>query len=171
MIEAPRPSEYYEYYGRYVDKVPEGNIITTLGREREKTLQLLSRIPPERGDYCYAPGKWSIKEVIGHIVDSERVFAYRALSFARRDPAQLPSMEQDDWAKTSNAGSRGLHDLMLEYDAVRQSSIALFGSFDEEISMLTGVASGYMFSVRSIAYIIVGHEIHHRVVLEDRYME
>ena len=104
------------------------------------------------------------------MTDAERVFAYRALSFARRDPAHLPSMEENDWVRVSNATQRPLPELADEFAAVRRSSIALFSSFDDEMSQLRGTASGCEFSVRSIAYIIAGHEIHHRGVLEERYL-
>jgi uncharacterized damage-inducible protein DinB len=170
MIQRPDPSEYFEYYGRYITQVPEGDILTILTEELQRTLDLLGSVPPDRGDFSYAPGKWSIKEVIGHLIDAERLFAYRALSFARRDPAHLPSMEQDDWAGVSNAAERTLEALADELEAVRRSSILLFGGFDDEMMALRGVASGYEFSVRSIPYIIAGHEIHHRGVLEERYL-
>ncbi len=170
MIKRPESSEYFEYYGRYVDQVPEGDVISILAEELQRTLTLLSGVPTERADYSYAPGKWSIKEVIGHLIDTERVFAYRALSFARRDPAHLPSMEQDDWAGVSNAAERTLEALANELEAVRRSSILLFRGFDDEMMALRGGASGYEFSVRSIPYIIAGHEIHHRGVLAERYL-
>ena len=170
MIKRPQPDEYFEYYGRYIDKVPDGDICSILANELQVTLDLLGKVPPDREDYAYAPGKWSIKEVIGHVTDAERVFAYRALSFARRDPAHLPSMEENDWVRVSNATQRPLPELADEFAAVRRSSIALFSSFDDEMSQLRGTASGCEFSVRSIAYIIAGHEIHHRGVLEERYL-
>ncbi len=170
MIDRPQPDEYFEYYGRYIDKVPDGDICSVLADELQATLELLGRVAPDREDYAYAPGKWSIREVIGHVTDAERVFAYRALSFARRDPAPLPSMEENDWADISNAGQRSLAELADEFAAVRRSSIALFKGFDGEMSQLRGTASGCEFSVRSIAYILAGHEMHHRGVLAERYL-
>ncbi len=170
MIERPQPDEYFEYYGRYIDKVPAGDICSILADQLQLTLDLLAGVPPDREDYAYAPGKWSIKEVIGHVTDAERVFAYRALSFARRDPAQLPSMEENDWAEVSNASHRTLAKLAEEFAAVRRSSVLMFEGFDAETSELRGTASGCEFSVRSIAYILAGHEMHHRAVLEERYL-
>ena len=170
MIKRPQPDEYFEYYGRYIDKVPDGDICSILADELQTTLDLLGKVPPGREDFAYAPGKWSIKEVVGHVTDAERVFAYRALSFARRDPAQLPSMEENDWAEISNAAQRSLPELADEFAAVRRSSITLFNGFDDEVSQLRGMASGCEFSVRSITYILAGHEMHHRGVLEERYL-
>ena len=136
----------------------------------EETLSLLAGIPPEQADHRYAPEKWSIKEVVGHVIDTERTFAYRALCFARKDPAQLPSFEQDQYAEFSNAADRPLPDLADELRVVRKSHVVLFKSFDEASWTRKGVASGFEFSVRALPYIIAGHEIHHRQVLEERYL-
>jgi len=170
MIARPQPDEYFEYYGRYIGMVPDGNVCSILADEARITLDLLSKVSPDREGYAYAPGKWSIKEVIGHVTDAERVFAYRALSFARRDPAHLPSMEENEWADISNANQRTLVELADEFAAVRRSTVLLFEGFDDEMSRLRGTASGNEFSVRSIAYIIAGHEMHHRGVLQERYL-
>ena len=169
MIQRPEPSEHFEYYRRYIDLVPDGDILSRLAEECRRTLDLLGGVAADREQYAYAPGKWSVREVIGHLVDTERLFAYRALSFARRDPTHLPSMEENDWADASNASLRSLADLADEFETVRRSSIFLFAGFDDETSVLRGTASGYEFSVRSIAYIIAGHEMHHRGVLQQRY--
>jgi uncharacterized damage-inducible protein DinB len=169
-MERPDPSEYFEYYGRYVDLVPDGDIMAILEDEVGKTLDVLSRVPADREDYAYAEGKWSIKEVMGHVIDTERCFGYRAMHFSRNDPSPLPSFEQDDIARESNAAERRLKDLADEFERVRRSHIALFKSFDEEMSMRRGVASGCEFTVRCIPYIIAGHEIHHRGVLVERYL-
>lgn len=170
MIPRPDPSEYFAYYDTYVRRVPDGDILTVLAEGVAKTLALLDGIPPELEEYRYAPGKWSVREVIGHVIDAERVFAHRALHFARRDPQPLPSMDEGDYARASNAGRRSLRDLADELEAVRKSSIRLFRSFDEATLDYRGTASGYEFSVRSIPYIIAGHEIHHRSVLGERYL-
>ena len=171
MIQRPDPSEYFEYYDTYIRRVPDRDVLSVLQENLDATLALLSNVPVELEEYRYAPGKWSLREVIGHVVDAERVFAYRALHFARRDPAALPAMEEGDYARASNAGRRPLRDLADEFEAVRRSSILLFASFDAEMLSLRGTASGYEFSVRSIPYIVAGHEIHHRLVLVDRYLE
>jgi uncharacterized damage-inducible protein DinB len=170
VIKRPDPSEYFEYYGRYIDLVPEGDILSILEESLQQTLATLRDLPEELADYRYAPGKWSIKEVIGHVIDAERVFAYRAVSFARRDPARLPSMEQDEWADVSNAAQRPFQELLDELEAARRSTILLFKSFDEEMTALRGTASGCEFSVRCLPYIIAGHEIHHRKVIGELYL-
>ena len=170
-MQRPEPSEHNEYYGLYIGKVPEGNIISILDQQLAQTLDTLSNLPPERADYAYEPGKWTIKEVMGHLIDTERVFAYRALHFARNDPAPMPSLEQDDWAGASNASARSLEDLLEEFAAVRKSNIALFKSFSDDMWMRRGTASGFEFTVRAFPYIIVGHEIHHRLLLQERYLQ
>ena len=169
-MQRPDPSEYHAYYQSYVDNVPEGDIIALLPAELERTLALLERVPSEQADYRYESEKWSIKEVVGHVIDSERMFAYRALCFARNDPARLPSFEQDQYARYSNASRRSLRELAEELAGIRNSNVALFKSFDEEMSIRRGIASDFEFSARSLPYIIVGHEIHHRRVLEERYL-
>ena len=169
-MQRPDPSEYHEYYHRYIDKVPDGDVIVLLSTELERTLALLGRVSSERADYRYQPGKWSIKDVIGHVIDSERTFAYRALSFARNDPASLPSFEQEQYARFSNASRRPLRELAEELECVRKSNVLLFKSFDEDMWTRRGIASDVSFTVRTFPYIIVGHEIHHRRVLEERYL-
>lgn len=170
MIPRPEPSEYFTYYDTYVRRVPDRDVLSVLAEGIANTLALLDGVPPELEGYRYAPGKWSVREVIGHLIDAERVFAHRALHFARRDPEPLPSMDEGDYARASNAGRRRLQDLADELEAVRRSSILLFRSFDHEMLDFRGTASGYEFSVRSIPYIVAGHEIHHRSVLAERYL-
>ena len=169
-LQRPDPSEYHEYYQSYVDNVPEGDIIALLPAEAETTLALLRRVPSERADYRYDPEKWGIKDLVGHVIDSERMFAFRALCFARNDPTPLPSFEQDLYARFSNAARRPLPELAEEFTYLRKSNVFLFKSFDEEMWTRRGIASEVEFSVRALAYIIAGHEIHHRRVLEERYL-
>lgn len=166
----PAESEYAPYYHTYVGKVPEGNIIDILKRQIEETMRLLAGIPAAKADYRYAPGKWSIKEVIGHLSDSERVFTYRALRFSRNDKTPLPSFEQVDFVKYANFERRALQDLAEEFRLVRAASIALFQSFDEEMHLRTGIASGYEFTVRALPFIVAGHELHHLGILRKRYL-
>ncbi len=169
MSQRPEPNEYAEYYGRYIEKVPDGDIVEILSRQVEETVELLA-IPPERETYRYAAGKWSVREVVGHMTDVERVFALRALAFARKDPAALPSFEQDDYAATAGAHERALPELADEYRKVRASNVAMFQSFTKEAWARAGVASGCTFTVRAVAWIVAGHELHHREVLETRYL-
>jgi uncharacterized damage-inducible protein DinB len=170
MIRRPEATEHDAYFGRYIDKVPEGDILEILEGELQQTLGLLASVPAARETYRYAEGKWSIREVIGHLIDSERLFQYRALCFARRDPAHLPTFDEDEYARQSNAHGRPLAELAEELESVRRASLTLFRSFDEEATRRTGKASVYEFSVRSFPYIIAGHEVHHRGVIEDRYL-
>lgn len=166
----PAPSEYADYYDRYVRLVPEGDVLTLLRSERDRTASLLRSLSPEQAGHRYAEGKWSVKEVVGHIIDAERMFGYRAHCFARRDPAHLPSFDQMDYAKSSNADARPLADLVDELEAVRSSNIALFQGLDEAMWSHRGIGSECEFTVRALAYIIVGHEMHHRNVIEERYL-
>jgi uncharacterized damage-inducible protein DinB len=170
MIGRPEASECAEYYWRYIDRIPDGDIIAILAGQCEETIATLNGLTDEQADLRYAPGKWSIKEVIGHVIDAERVFAFRALSFARRDSAPLPSMEENEWANASNAAGRPLVQLLEDLAATRRSTITLLEGLDEAMATSRGVASGCEFSVRAIAYIIAGHELHHRGVLQERYL-
>ncbi len=170
MLQRPGPDEYDDYYGLYIQQVPDGDVLETLASEIETTGELIARVPSELETYRYEPGKWSVREVVGHVLDAERVFAQRALWFARASPDALPGMEQDDWAEVSNAGERQLADLFAELKLTRMSNVAMFRSFDDESWLRRGIASGCEFTVRSLPFILAGHEIHHRRVLEERYL-
>lgn len=170
IIRRPGKSEYFEYYGTYISRVPEGDIIAILGGQLDEMLALLRGIPEEKGDYRYAPGKWSLKEVMGHIIDTERVFSYRALSFARGDSHAIPGMDQDEWVAGANFAARTLVDLVEEFRHLRAANLVLAGSFDEAILERTGEASGNHFTVRSILFILAGHAIHHMSVIKERYL-
>lgn len=170
MLQRPDVSEYDPFYSTYVDKVPEGDILSVLEASAEQTLALLECCGETQASFRYAPGKWSISELIGHVIDTERLFAFRALHFARQDPSALPGMDQDVWAASSNASGRSLSSLATELATVRAATLSLFSSFDERIVATTGVASGCRFTVNALAYVIAGHEIHHRGVLEERYI-
>jgi hypothetical protein len=165
----PDREECYEYYGRYIDQVPDGDIRTTLATQIEEFATLIRGIPADRESYRYAPGKWSIREVVGHVLDTERVFGLRALHFARRDRTPLPSFEQDDWARESNAGTRPLGDLLDELLTVRQGHVLFFRGLDDDAALRRGIASEREFTVRSVAWIIAGHERHHLRELRQRY--
>ena len=170
MIQRPAKGEYADYYDVYVSKVPDGDILEILANQIVDTMTLLRGISEEKASHRYEPDKWSIKEVVGHVSDIERVFSYRALAFARCDKAPLPGIEQDDYAANANFDKRTLGDIAGEFQAVRTSSLAMFGSFDDDIVAHVGNASGFDFTVRSIAYILAGHELHHIEVLKERYL-
>ncbi len=169
MLPRPAPDEHASYYANYIGQVPDGDIVDLLATQVDETVTLLSAVSPERETFRYAPGKWSVREVVGHIIDTERVFAARALWFARQAEGAQPSMDQDRWAEVSNAGDRPLADLTAELRAVRDASLALFASFDDETGLRRGIASGNTFTVRAIAWIIAGHERHHAAILRREY--
>jgi hypothetical protein len=169
-IAAPDPSEYAPYYGRYITLVTGSDVVAALEDQPRETLALLSTLSEEQGDYRYAPDKWSIKEMLGHVIDAERVFAYRALRFARRDATPLASFEQDDYVRAGSFGDRRVGDLIEEFVAVRRASVWLFRALSPEAWMRRGIASGNPVSVRAVAYIIAGHELHHRMVLKEKYL-
>lgn len=166
----PSPDEYAPYYGTYIRKVPDGDIVRTLKTLIGETVAYLREIPESRERHRYAPDKWSIREVIGHLTDSERVFAYRALRFARGDTTALPGFDQNEFVRGARLDDRTLPSLAAEYVAVRSASVALFeGLFPEEWAR-SGTASGKQMSVRALAWVIAGHELHHLEVLRTRYM-
>jgi hypothetical protein len=133
-------------------------------------VRFLDGLPEEKADHCYAPGKWSIKEVVGHLIDSERIMTYRALRFARGDETPLPGYEENDYAENANFDKLSLKVITDELRAVRLSSLYLFRSFDDEMWIRKGKASGFDFSVRTIPYQVVGHEIHHMKIIRERYL-
>lgn len=171
MIDRPEPSEYAPYYGLYVDQAPEGDILDLMESELAATLACLESVPQELEGHRYAPDKWTLREVVGHIVDVERTFGYRALWFARRDPSPQPSMDQDLWAGNSNASERSLESLGAEFALIRRGHIAMFRGLEPTALLRRGEASDCEFSVRSILFILVGHEIHHRRVILERYLD
>jgi len=169
-IAPPDTSEYAPYYGRYITLVGGNDVIAALEDQPRETLALLSTLSEEQGDYRYAPDKWSIKEMLGHVIDAERVFSYRALRFARNDRTPLASFEQDDYVRSGDFGDRRLADLIEEFVSVRQATLWLFRQLSTEAWMRRGIASGNPVSVRAVAYIIAGHELHHRRVLQEKYL-
>jgi len=169
-IAAPDPSEYAPYYGRYITLVGGHDVVAVLEDQPRDTLALLSTLSDEQGDYRYAPDKWSIKEMLGHVIDAERVFSYRALRFARDDRTPLASFEQDGYVRSGGFGDRRLADLIEEFVCVRRATVWLFRTLSPEAWMRRGIASDNPVSVRAVAYIIAGHELHHRRVLQEKYL-
>jgi uncharacterized damage-inducible protein DinB len=169
-IGRPDETEYAPYYGKYIGRVPEGDILAQLASQLAETLALLRGLTPGQAGHRYAPGKWSIKQVVGHMIDTERIFAYRALRFARNDQTPLPGFEQDDYMAAARFDERALGDLTDELALVRRSSLALFRPLDESAWQRRGVASGVTMSVRALAWAMAGHEIHHREILVTKYL-
>ncbi|HSB08801.1 MAG TPA: DinB family protein [Blastocatellia bacterium] len=169
-IARPDRSEYPSYCEGYVSLVPDGDIVDTLGKQLADTLALFNSIPEARGDFRYAEGKWSIKELIGHVIDSERVFAYRALRFGRGDSTPLSGFEQDDFVRGGSFDKQSLSDLAQEYEYVRRATISLFAHLDPGAFNRRGSANNNEVSVRGLAFIIAGHELHHVQILRARYL-
>src|SRR5215475_3088866 len=166
----PDSTEHAPYYEKYISLVPEGEIVATLDRQIEGTLSLIRGLSAAQGDLRYAPGKWSVKEVIGHLIDTERIFAYRALRFARNDATPLPGFDENGFVDNAGFGSRSLSDLADEFEYTRKSNIYLFKSLDGDASLRRGASNNNELSVRAIAYIIAGHELHHAEILRSRYL-
>jgi len=169
VIGRPQPGEYAPYYERYISKLPGNDILAILDQQRREMLLLLSSRSEADGDLRYAPGKWSVREVIGHICDCERVFAYRALSIARGDETPLPGFDENAWAENAAWATRHTEEIIEDYIAVRRASISLFRNLDEAAWGRRGVANRNEVTVRALAYIIAAHELHHRRMLEDKY--
>jgi hypothetical protein len=170
MRRRPEPSEYFEYYRAYVGLVPDGDIVSILRAQSEETSTLLKGISEEKAAYRYAPGKWTLKEVVLHTLDIEWVFTARALHFARGVEGALPGVEQDDMMVVANANARPLSALLAEWRSLRQAGTLFFEGLDDAGWGRTGVASGRTFTVRALAYIIAGHERHHVNVIREKYL-
>ena len=168
-ISRPAPEEFAPYYGRYISLVPDSEILALLRQQANETLTLLKSRTESDGNLRYAPDKWTVKEMLGHLTDSERVFAYRALRIARGDQTPMEGFEQDDWVRDGLFDHRSLADLTEEFRSVRAATFSLFQNFSDEVWMRTGTANNNTVSVRALAYIIAGHELHHRRILREKY--
>jgi uncharacterized damage-inducible protein DinB len=170
-IPKPEPGEYAPYTIMYIGLLPDdGLILKHLEDNLRATTDFMRALPQEKLYYRYVEGKWTIKEILAHLIDDERIYAYRALRFARNDQTELPGFEQDAYAVESGANERSLDDLLEEFAAVRKSTIALFNSFDDRVFTRSGVASGNVMSVRAGAYHIAGHELRHLNIIKERYL-
>ena len=163
-------SEYHPYYELYLSKCPFNDILSGLQQSKDQFETFLKSIPAEKQLYKYASDKWTIKEVLVHIIDTERIFAYRALRIARRDVTALPGFDQDEYVLNSDANSRNFEDLISEFVSVRLSTVSLFNSFSEEDLLQKGIASNSHISVRALGYILIGHQNHHQEIIEKRYL-
>jgi hypothetical protein len=168
-VARPEPGEYSPYYERYISLVPGQDIMTTLDEQRRQMMLLLCGRDEDDGNYRYAPEKWTAKEIVGHVNDTERIFAYRALSIARGDQTPLAGFEQDDYVRNGPFAQRSLSDVIEDYIAVRRATLSLFRNLDEAAWLRRGVANKNEVTVRAMAYIIAGHELHHRGILEQKY--
>ena len=166
----PEANEYASYYEKYVSLVPGDDLVETLERQGAETLALLRALTEEQGAHRYEPGKWSIKQLVGHVNDGERLFSYRALHIARGDRAPLPGMEQDEWMAGVDFDARTLASLADEFEAVRSATLHLLRHLSPEAWGRRGTASDNEVTVRALAYIITGHAAHHVRVLRERYL-
>jgi len=169
LIERPTPEEFAPYYGRYIEQVPRGDVLETLEAQHADTVELLDRFGEARGAHRYVPGKWSVKEVVGHIADAERIFTYRALCAARGETGALPPFDENAYVEAAGFDRRTLGDLLAELAAVRDATLRLLRGLPADASVRRGIASGGTLSVRALAYVVAGHELHHREVLKTRY--
>lgn len=162
-------NEYAPYYGRYIKNVGELNLRTALDESAAELLEYLNHLDESRMDFAYAPGKWTIAQSLQHIIDTERIFSYRALRIARGDKTPLPGYEQDDYAGVATVSGRRFQDMIEEFRMVRQASIALFKSFTDEDILRTGNMSGGGVSVRALGFMISGHVYHHAKLYREQY--
>lgn len=169
MRQRPAAGEYADFYGKYIELITGDEIVATLEVQRLQTLQLFAGRSERDGNFRYGPDKWTVKESLGHVNDTERIFAYRALRIARGDQTPLSGFEQDDYVKAGGFAERSLTSLVEEFAAVRAASVALYRSLGEEAWSRRGTANKNEVTVRALAYITAGHELHHRRILEERY--
>jgi hypothetical protein len=169
-LERPPATEYAPYQAEYVACVPDGDIFEILSRQGVEFPAFLQSLGEARGTHRYAPGKWTVKEMIGHVNDTERVFSYRALRFARGDETPLPSFEQDQYVPMGNFGARTLASLADEFAHLRRATLDLYYHLDTDALARCGTASGFVVSVRAMAYVIAGHVAHHERILKERYL-
>jgi hypothetical protein len=167
---APADDEYAAYYGRYVSRVPRGDFFALMRKQADEIAGVFGALTPAQAEFAYAPAKWTLKEMLGHLSDTERVFAYRALSIGRGDPAPLPGMEQDDWLLAAGFGRRPIADLLAEWRTARAATIALAEGLPPDATLRRGVASGNPFTVRALLHVAPGHTAHHLEVLRERYL-
>ncbi len=169
-ISRPEAGENAPYYDRYISLVPGNDVLAAFDEQRRQMLLLLSGRPESDGDLRYAPDKWTLKEVLGHLNDTERIMTYRALRISRGDKTPIEGYEQDDYVRISPLSRRPLSDLIEDYIAVRRATISLFRNLDDESWTRRGTANKYEITVRALAYLIAGHELHHRKILEEKYL-
>lgn len=168
-IGRPEPGEYAPFYDRYISLISGTDILGTLESHRRQMLLLLSGRDESEGDFRYAPGKWTVKELLGHVCDTERIFAYRALRISRGDQTPIEGFEQDDYVRNGPFAHRPLAEVIEDYIAVRRATLTLFRNLDEQAWLRRGTANKNEVTVRAIAFTAAGHELHHRRILEEKY--
>lgn len=170
-MQRPKKGEYAPFHAAYMNNLPpRGQARSLLKKTLRDTQQLLAGLSAEQGNYAYAPGKWTIKQMLIHLIDTERVFGYRILSFMRADRIALPGFNQDVWMEQADVAGRTIKDLLKEWKAVRDNTLFLLAQCTEEQSKFVGVASNWKVSVRAYFFIIIGHHLHHLQILRERYL-
>ena len=165
----PDPAEYAPYYANYVGNVTEDDVVAALEAQARETAALLARVDDDKAAYRYAPEKWSVKQIVGHVTDAERIFAYRALAVARGDKNSLPGFDENDYVSNADFDRRSMRELAEEYAAARQATLAMFRGFSDEAWQRRGTANNVGVTTRALAHIVLGHERHHLKVLRERY--
>ncbi len=163
-------NEYSKFNATYIQALENVELFEELEISLHSFIKFVQNIPLDKFDYSYAEGKWTIKEIIQHIIDAERILAYRALRISRNDKTPLPGFEENDYAANTDAKSRSIQDLLTEFSAVRHSNLLMFKSFSDEQLARIGTASENTISVRAIGFILIGHQKHHQKVFEERYL-
>lgn len=171
MKQRPEAGEYTPYYIDYINPVPDGDIVKTLKYEVEETIELVNHLTEKQTQFKYAPNKWTIKEVLGHMADTERIMSYRILCIARGDALPLPGFEEDLYVQNASFNNQSLVELLEQLRSVRQSTVSLLKGLNQEAWLRRGIANHADVTVRAIAWIIAGHERHHREILQERYMK
>lgn len=171
MLEKPQAGEYATHFEPYIQKVPEGNLPSLLEKQVDEVIQRLGQITEEQGSYRYAEGKWSLKEVLGHISDTERIMSYRLLRIARGDTTPLPGFEENLFVSHAHADRQTVNALLQDFAAVRIATLSLIRQLDDEAWARIGTFSDHPGSARALAYIIAGHSIHHFDIIEERYLQ
>ncbi|MGA9406330.1 MAG: DinB family protein [Bacteroidota bacterium] len=170
-IQKPKEGEYPAYAIMYINLLPDdGLVLKYLEDNFRSTKEFILSLPKEKFSYRYAKDKWTIKDILVHIMDDERIYAYRALRFARNDKTELPGFEQDDYVPYAKANNRSIENILEEYATIRNATLSLFKSFNEEDVLRSGVANGHSVSVRALIYHLAGHELHHMKIIRDRYL-
>ncbi len=167
----PTKTDYAEYYQKYIDLIEGDDIIHILTSLNLEVSDVFNSFPLHKGDYAYAEGKWTVKEVAGHMMDTDRIFAYRALAIARGEKQPLPSFDQNEYVKNGNFNLRNISDITYEYRLVRESNLLMFKGFDESVYKNRGFAAGYEVTVLALMWIIAGHQKHHLNILREKYLK
>jgi len=164
-------TEYAPFYASYIEKVDDVDLVEELEISVHRLIRFVQNIPMDKFDFRYAEGKWTIKDILQHLIDAERIFSYRALRFARNDHSPLASFDENRYVEIAHANKRNIQELLSEIAVVRQSTLSLFKSFSEEEFLRIGIASNNAMSVRALGFVIIGHQNHHQKIFQERYLD